>query len=123
MVLSRWLVPSIIVLMLCSVAMFGTVWPLWIDEIFTARVAGLGDPSRIIGALMNGVDGSPPLLALVTSLFVRLIPLDPELVLRLPALLAFGGFLTGIVRLFRSRVSAGTLATCVLLAGLLRFDT
>lgn len=123
MVLSRWLVPSIIVLMLCSVAVFGTVWPLWIDEIFTARVAGIGDPSRIIGALMNGVDGSPPLLALVTSLFVRMIPLDPELVLRLPALLAFGGFLMGNVRLFRSRMSAGTLATCVLIAGLLRLDT
>jgi hypothetical protein len=123
MVLSRWLVPSIIVLMLGSVAVFGAVWPLWIDEIFTARVAGLGDPSRIIGALMNGVDGSPPLLALVTSLFVRMIPLDPELVLRLPALMAFGGFLLGVVRLFRSRMSAGTLATCVLLAGLLRLDT
>lgn len=98
-------------------------WPLWIDEIFTARVAGLGDPARIIGALMSGVDGSPPLLALVTSLFVRMMPLDAELALRFPALLAFGGFLLGIVRLFRRRMSAGSLTSCVLLAGLLRLDT
>ena len=123
MTLSSWLLPSIIVLMLTVATGIAFSWPLWIDEIFTARVAGLGQPPRIIGALMSGVDGSPPLLALVTSLFVRMMPLDAELALRLPSLLAFGGFLLGLVRLFRNRMSAWTLTSCVLLAGLLRLDT
>lgn len=119
----RWLPNAIIAALVILAAVLGTYWPLWIDEIFTLRVADLGSPLRIVGVLLKGVDGSPPLYALAASVTMRLFPFDMEMGIRLPSLIAYALFLVGILRISKGLFSGATPMFCVMTAGILRLDT
>jgi len=62
--------------------------PLWFDEILTWTVSSQGSWARIIKALMEGVDGQPPLYYVIEHAAMKLIH-GRELGLRLPSVFAF----------------------------------
>jgi len=122
-VVMRWLTPVTIGILLLISAACATWFPLWIDEIFTYRVARLGSPSLITAALMQGVDGSPPLYALAASVTMRILAFDLELGVRLPSLIAFAFYLIGVLRISKMFFGGVSPLFCVVTAGLLRLDT
>jgi hypothetical protein len=78
------------------VATLSHVKLLWLDELITLHIAGLGSASSIWRALASAADPNPPLTHLAVLGSLRLFG-DHELALRLPAIL---GYWVGILSLF-----------------------
>jgi hypothetical protein len=61
---------------------------MWYDELFTFHISGLHPFPRLLDALAAGADALPPAYYAIVQL-ARILPGPPEIVLRLPSILAF----------------------------------
>ncbi len=82
-----------VLLLLALTALIAVRTPLWFDEIFTFTVASQPGVKGVWTALLNGADNHAPLDYVVRNLSLRL-PIQTELALRLPSLIAFAVFCT-----------------------------
>jgi hypothetical protein len=81
--------------------------PLWLDELHTWLLARELPSSRLVWQLEHGADFNPPLLHVVDSLLLHLLPALPaQLVLRLTSVLAVAGSVVLLYRIFRQRLGA-----------------
>ncbi len=88
----------------CSV--FGSLRiKMWNDELFTLYVARQAGPVEIVKAAMEGVDGAPPLYAILVSSVLPIVRQD-ALAVRLPATLGFCGMLLCVLAFCRRRMPA-----------------
>jgi hypothetical protein len=90
--------------------------PLWLDELHTWLLSRELPSSRLVSQLERGADFNPPLLYVVDSLLLYLLPASKtQIVLRLTSLLAVAGTMLLLYRIHRGRFgvvasAAGALA-------------
>ena len=96
------LLGGMILLEACALIVEARQKPFWIDEILTFQVSGLHPFARLWDALSAGMDGMPPAYYAIMQL-TRLLPGDPEAILRLPSVVGYALTLFAVYSFARTR--------------------
>jgi hypothetical protein len=78
---------------------------MWVDELYTLRMAQQPSLTEIVRATLDGSDGAPPLYAMMVHAILPSIPSD-ALAVRLPSSLGFCGALICLLVFCRRRLPA-----------------
>jgi hypothetical protein len=78
---------------------------LWLDELYTLRVAELGGPREIWQGILEGCDGSPPFYTIAAHFFLPWMSND-ALAIRVPAVIAFCGMFLALMAFYQRRLPA-----------------
>jgi hypothetical protein len=88
---------------------------MWYDELFTLYMAKQASPAEIVKAAIEGVDGAPPLYAIVVHYLLPFAKTE-SLAVRLPATLGYCGMLVCLLAFCRRRLPPAFCLIAALLA-------
>lgn len=100
--IAHLLLGGMILLEACALLVEAHQKPFWIDEILTFHVSGLHPFARVWDALYAGMDGMTPTYYAIMQV-TRLLPGDPETVLRIPSIAGYALTLFSVYSFARTR--------------------
>jgi hypothetical protein len=104
-----------VVLFLASVIAKDVRTPMWVDELLTLHMSQQAGPAEMVKATLEGIDGSPPLYAMIVRAILPVVK-NEALAVRLPATLGYCGMIICLLAFCRRRLPATYSMAAALLA-------
>jgi len=98
----RWAVVIVLAFLACSLIRDARN-KMWLDELYTLYVARQAGPREIARAIIEGIDGAPPVYALMVHSILPVIRRE-ELAVRLPSTLGYCGMVLCLLSFCRRRM-------------------